>query len=114
MRLKHSFCNSENRIESELLQVSEVSHKSWSLTIRLVIKRLLPIVTISAATKIVLTSIDSHRTAFTKLEIVTMSAFYYVSALFAADLVYDNLLHAINLQSNAPNVPHYQRAGLRR
>ena len=107
MRLKHSFCNSENRIESELLQVSEVSHKSWSLTIRLVIKRLLPIVTISAA-------IDSHRTAFTKLEIVTMSAFYYVSALFAADLVYDNLLHAINLQSNAPNVPHYQRAGLRR
>ena len=41
MRLKHSFCNSENRIGSELLQVSEVSHKSWSLTIRLVIKRLL-------------------------------------------------------------------------
>lgn len=40
MRLKHSFCNSENRIGSELLQVSEVSHKSWSLTIRLVIKRL--------------------------------------------------------------------------
>lgn len=29
-----------NRIESALLQVSEVSHKSWSLTIRLVIKRL--------------------------------------------------------------------------
>ena len=41
MRLKRSFCNSENRIGSELLQVSEVSHKSWSLTIRLVIKRLL-------------------------------------------------------------------------
>ena len=40
MRLKRSFCNSENRIGSELLQVSEVSHKSWSLTIRLVIKRL--------------------------------------------------------------------------
>ena len=40
MRLKHSFCNSENRIGSELLQVSEVFHKSWSLTIRLVIKRL--------------------------------------------------------------------------
>ena len=32
--------HSENRIGSELLQVSEVSHKSWSLTIRLVIKRL--------------------------------------------------------------------------
>ena len=28
MRLKHSFCNSENRIGSELLQVSEVSHRS--------------------------------------------------------------------------------------
>ena len=40
MRLKRSFCNSENRIGSELLQVSEVFHKSWSLTIRLVIKRL--------------------------------------------------------------------------
>ena len=31
---------SNSRIGSELLQVSEVSHKSWSLTIRLVIKRL--------------------------------------------------------------------------
>ena len=40
MRFKRSFCNFENRIGSELLQVSEVSHKSWSLTIRLVIKRL--------------------------------------------------------------------------
>ncbi|HJA14920.1 MAG TPA: hypothetical protein H9796_07555, partial [Candidatus Butyricimonas faecavium] len=45
VRLKHSFCNSENRIGSELLQVSEVSHKSWSLTIRLVIKRLLYVFT---------------------------------------------------------------------
>lgn len=40
MRLKRSFCNSENWIGSELLQVSEVSHKSWSLTIWLLIKRL--------------------------------------------------------------------------
>ena len=29
MRLKCSFCSSENQIGSELLQVSEVSHKSW-------------------------------------------------------------------------------------
>lgn len=35
-----SFCNSENQIGNELLQVSEASHKSWSLTIRVVIKRL--------------------------------------------------------------------------
>ena len=40
MRVKRSFCNSENRIGSELLQVSEVFQKSWSLTIRLVMKRL--------------------------------------------------------------------------
>lgn len=40
MRVKRSFCNSENRIGSELFQVSEVFQKSWSLTIRLVMKRL--------------------------------------------------------------------------
>ena len=34
-------CESENQTGSELLQVSEVSHKSWSLTIRSIIKRLL-------------------------------------------------------------------------
>ena len=40
MRLKCSFCSSKNRIESELLQVPEVSHKSWRHASRLVIKRL--------------------------------------------------------------------------
>ena len=38
--MKSSFCESENQRGSELLQVSEVSHKSWSLTIRPIIKRL--------------------------------------------------------------------------
>lgn len=51
MRLQRSFCNSENRIGSELLQVSEVSHKSWSLTIRLVIKRLPIIYSITETAK---------------------------------------------------------------
>lgn len=40
MKLKRGFCNSENQIGSELLQVSEVSHKSWKSTIRVIIKRL--------------------------------------------------------------------------
>ena len=42
--MKSSFCESENQRGSELLQVSEVSHKSWSLTIRPIIKRLLSII----------------------------------------------------------------------
>lgn len=40
VKLKRGFCNSENQIGSELLQVSEVSHKSWKFTIRVIIKRL--------------------------------------------------------------------------
>lgn len=51
-----------------------------------------PIFKIPAATQIVLAPIDSYRTAFTELEIVTVCTFYYVTALFALDLIYDNLL----------------------
>lgn len=40
MGWKRSFCNSENQIGSELLQVSEVSHKSCESAIRAIIKRL--------------------------------------------------------------------------
>ena len=38
--MKSGFCESENQIGSELLQVSEVSHKSWKFAIRSIIKRL--------------------------------------------------------------------------
>ena len=40
--MKSILCESENQTGSELLQVFEVSHKSWSLTIRSIIKRLQP------------------------------------------------------------------------
>ena len=36
-----------------------------------------------------------------------MSAFYYITALFTSDLICNNLLHAINLQSKAPNIHLY-------
>lgn len=38
--MKSGFCESENQIGSESLQVSEVSHKSWKFAIRSIIKRL--------------------------------------------------------------------------
>ena len=55
-----------------------------------------PIFKVSAAAQVVLATIHGDGTAFAKLEVMALGAFYDVTALLAFDLIRDDYLHVIS------------------
>jgi hypothetical protein len=60
-----------------------------------------PIFRSSTAAQIIFAAIDRYRTAFAELKIVSVCTFYYITTIFALDLICNNLPHTTVLQPNA-------------